>query len=336
MQISEELFQKILDQPNPVDLSRLTPYCSDFTLDSFSQYRKHFKNTRTANEYAYMFADFFNLLKKDILQISAEDVHYYFSSVRDKYSNHSLCTRIRALRAFARYLDAEASNDTDDFDMVVPDLQREEPAEISDTGRFTGLFPEFSFECEQPLVVGITMRDIDRVLSTLMDEQNVTLFAIISLVLRTGITTEEICGLKIQQLVTNGQADQCGIMILGIRNRFIKVPSDLFSLLLLLSEQTDNETGNLFLTGLKRCPFTQRNLLLEIKKACLRAEVRPFTLQQLRNFAILLMLRSHAPEELISDYVSTDSRWMSKYKEAAPSLNAAPCDYVALSLRYNS
>ena len=68
MQISEELFQNILDQPNPVDLSRLTPYCSDFTLDSFSQYRKHFKNTRTANEYAYMFADFFNLLKKDILQ----------------------------------------------------------------------------------------------------------------------------------------------------------------------------------------------------------------------------------------------------------------------------
>lgn len=64
MQISEELFQNILDQPNPVDLSRLTPYCSDFTLDSFSQYRKHFKNTRTANEYAYMFADFFNLLKK--------------------------------------------------------------------------------------------------------------------------------------------------------------------------------------------------------------------------------------------------------------------------------
>lgn len=56
------------------------------------------------------------------------------------------------------------------------------------------------------------MRDIDRVLSTLMDEQNVTLFAIISLVLRTGLTTEEICGLKIQQLVTNGQTDQCGIM----------------------------------------------------------------------------------------------------------------------------
>ena len=135
MQISEELFQNILDQPNPVDLSRLTPYCSDFTLDSFSQYRKHFKNTRTANE----------------------------------YSKHSLCTRIRALRAFARYLDAEVSDDTADFDMLVPDLQSEEPAEISDTGRFSGLFPEFSFECEQPLVVGITMRDIDRVLSTLMD-----------------------------------------------------------------------------------------------------------------------------------------------------------------------
>ncbi len=43
MQISEELFQNILEQPNPVDLSRLTPYCSDFTLDAFSQYRKHFK-----------------------------------------------------------------------------------------------------------------------------------------------------------------------------------------------------------------------------------------------------------------------------------------------------
>ena len=43
MQISEEIFQNILEQPDPVDLSRLTPYCSDFTLDAFSQYRKHFK-----------------------------------------------------------------------------------------------------------------------------------------------------------------------------------------------------------------------------------------------------------------------------------------------------
>ena len=58
MQISEKYSRIFLEQPDPVDLSRLTPYCSDFTLDAFSQYRKHFKNTRTANEYAYMFADF--------------------------------------------------------------------------------------------------------------------------------------------------------------------------------------------------------------------------------------------------------------------------------------
>ena len=68
MQISDELLQKIIDQPDPVDLSRLTPYCSEFTLDAFSQYRKHFKNARTANEYAYMFADFFKFLKKTSAQ----------------------------------------------------------------------------------------------------------------------------------------------------------------------------------------------------------------------------------------------------------------------------
>lgn len=43
MQISDELLQKILDQPTPVALSQLTPYCSEFTLNAFSQYRKHFK-----------------------------------------------------------------------------------------------------------------------------------------------------------------------------------------------------------------------------------------------------------------------------------------------------
>lgn len=336
MQISDELLQEIIDQPNPVDLSRLTPYCSDFTLDAFSQYRKRFKNARTANEYAYMFADFFNYLKKDFLQISAGDVHYYFSSSSNKYSKHSLCTRIRALRAFARYLDAEDSNNADDFDMVISNLQGEEEIETADAGRFSVLFPEFSFECDQPLVVGITMQDIDRVLATLMDEQNITLFAIISLVLRTGMTTEEICGLKIQQLVTTGKTDQHGIMIPGIRNRFIKIPSDLFSLLILLSEQTANEADALFLTNRNRCPFTQRNLLFEIKKACQRAGVHPFTLQQLRNFSILLMLRSHTPEELIENYVSIDSRWMTKYKQASRDLKAGPGDYVCLSLRYNN
>lgn len=336
MQISDELLQKILDQPTPVALSQLTPYCSEFTLNAFSQYRKHFKNARTANEYAYMFADFFNFLTKDFLQITAEDVHYYFSSVRDKYSTHSLCTRIRALRAFARYLDAENSNDADDFDMVTPNLQKEEQTEIADNGRFSALFPEYSFECDQPLIVGLTMKDIDRVLATLMDEQNVTLFAIISLVLCTGMTTEEICGLKIHQLIATSQADQYGIMLPGTRKRFIKVPPELFSLLLLLSEQTDNETETLFLTSRNRCPFTPRNLSFEIKKACQRAGVHPFTLQQLRNFSILLMLRSHAPEKVIADYVSIDSRWMTKYKQASKDFVAGPGDYVSFSLRYNN
>ena len=81
MQISDELLQKILDQPTPVALSQLTPYCSEFTLNAFSQYRKHFKNARTANEYAYMFADFFNLLKKDIQQIICRGcciIYFYF------------------------------------------------------------------------------------------------------------------------------------------------------------------------------------------------------------------------------------------------------------------
>lgn len=104
------------------------------------------------------------------------------------------------------------------FDMVTPDLQKEEQTEIADNGRFSALFPEYSFECDQPLIVGLTMKDIDRVLATLMDEQNVTLFAIISLVLCTGMTTEEICGLKIHQLIATSQADQYGIMLPGTRN----------------------------------------------------------------------------------------------------------------------
>ena len=128
-------------------------------------------------------------------------------------------------------------------------------------------------------------------------------------------------------------------MILGIRNRFIKVPSDLFSLLLLLSEQQTIETGNLFLTGLKRLPvYSAPTCYWKSKKACLRAEVRPFTLQQLRNFAILLMLRSHAPEELVSDYIFKQTPdGCPNTKEAAPEPKMLPpCDYVALSLRYNS
>lgn len=330
----EELFEKILDQPDPVALSRLTPYCSDFTLDAFSKYCKRFKHTRTANEYAYIFADFFNFLQKDFLQLSAEDVYHYFSSVKDRYSVSSLCTRISSLRAFARYLDKEEDPDNPDSDTET-NIPCEDFLPFPQTIRFSELFPEFSFEREQPIVVGVTMREIDQVLSRLLDEQNLTLFAIISLVLRTALTTEEICELTIHQLICTNEPDKCGIVIPGIRNRFVKVPADLFSLLLMLSEQSHNESGTLFLTGRNHCPFTQRNLLQEIKKACNRAGVRPFTLQQLRNFAILLMLRSKAPEQLVSDYVATDLRWITKYKEAAAELKAAPCDYVSLSFHYH-
>ena len=334
MQKADELFQKILDQPEPILLSKLTPYCSEFTKDSFSQYCKHFKNIRTKNEYTYIFADFFNYLKKDLLQVSPEDVKRYFSSINSKYSIRSLRTRISTMRAFARFLDNEYLDSEEEYDLKTS-IQTSNYSGISTGSTFANLFPEFSFEKEPPLVVGITLQDIDRVLSTLMDEQNLTLFAIITLILRTGMTTDEVCNLTIHQLISKS-GNECGIMISGVRNRFIKVPTDVFALLLLLSEQTANETGYLFLTDRKHHPYSQRNLLYEIKNACNRADVRPFTLQQLRNFAILLMLKNNAPDLLVADYVSTDSRWIPKYKEAAHALKIAPCDYVCLSLRHNS
>lgn len=334
MQKADELFQKILDQPEPILLSKLTPYCSEFTINSFSQYCKHFRNIRTANEYTYIFADFFNYLKKDLLQVSSEDVKRYFSSIGPKYSTRSLRTRISAMRAFARFLDNEYLSSENEYDPE-SSMQTTDYSIVSDGPEFTQLFPEFSFEKEPPLVVGITLQDIDLVLSTLMDEQNLTLFAIIALVLRTGMTTDEICNLTIHQLISKSK-NECGIMILGVRNRFIKVPTDVFALLLLLSEQTANEAGYLFLTDRKHHPYSQRNLLYEIKSACSRAAIRPFTLQQLRNFAILLMLKNNAPDQLVENYVSTDSRWTPKYKEAAQALKIAPCDYVCLPLCQNN
>ena len=64
MQISDELLQKILDQPTPVALSQLTPYCSEFTLNAFSQYRKHFKNARQQMNMPICLLSFFQLTEK--------------------------------------------------------------------------------------------------------------------------------------------------------------------------------------------------------------------------------------------------------------------------------
>ena len=82
-------------------------------------------------------------------------------------------------------------------------------------------------------------------------------------------------------------------------------------------------------------PLTKRVLQIRMQRIVTEAsegENWKFTLQDIRNLAVVMMLRGGAEKEEVADYIGVESRWMQRYERAVAAFDLAPCDYINIKI----
>lgn len=273
------------------------------------------KNEKTVSLYLHTCEALCSASGKDFLELTRQDVLSYFQSpaVRSKKRN-SRAAWMRILRAVARFTDERLGTDNLGA-FSVPVEGQTIHIEASDLPK-----PE----------------EIDKVLSQLKEEGDEELFLIIALVLETGLWTGEICTLTLGNFVldTKGQA-MIRIAPEVEEGFFRNIPLTHDTAALIASHGLSLSAGqkkstDRFFTNAYGNPISERVLQKRLRDACLRAEVEPFSLTELRNLAVASMMQGGATADLLSYQLGITDTWFFRLNHAVEDLPKQAASYSHL------
>jgi len=297
------------------ELRILSPCISEKTADLFVRYSSRLKYPHTKTSYTCILAGFCNECGCDFLSVTYNLVISYFSKKEKEYEISTLKWQASMLRSFSQFVDKALAS-----------AEPEEDADYSRT-HYQNLFSKFPFE---KISLGAanapSLQDVDQVLSCLKDNHNFSAFAALSLVLRCGLTCSEVCSLSKGNFIMDKKGN-AGIVFRGAQDRYIKLPADMITLLSALVDPTGDSDSPMFRSQKWGRPMSHRSLERYLKETCEEAGVPGFSLQQLRNLAIGIMLEGGASQNEVADYVGTGVEWIPRYDSCIPDLEHAAVDF---------
>lgn len=297
-------------------LTTFSSHVSDGTKRSFERFAAGLK-PQTRQSYMYAIAGLCEKCGVDFLDLTAKSVEDYFSVLeREGYADSTMKWQTALFRSFGKWLDREADPEQED----------------GSPGYYESLFHDFPFSAtETPPETPGGLARVDRVLGQLKEDHQNGMFAAVVLAARCGFTTTELCSLTYEGLLKDDNGN-VGTVFHETEDRFVKIPEDCVSVL--SAFRTPGDTGTILKTRNKNMPFTPRYLQINLKKACRKAGVEPFTFQNLRNLAIGTMLEGGAPVIELSKYIGTGQEWIPRYYGCIPEFAHAPVDYSHVRIRY--
>ena len=173
-----------------------------------------------------------------------------------------------------------------------------------------------------------------------------TFVCILSLVVKCGLTTSEICRITNDSIMT----EKRGILCIKIReskkvSRIIKLPSDVSKIMKKYLKKHDNITVCVDSTP-KYIFFNKRGTNLKPRDAerILKSYVdqgiydkvikKEFTLQSLRHAAIKYMLMGKLSEDEVAAYCGITSKWLPRYERVVSEGNyITSADYSVISIK---
>ena len=173
-----------------------------------------------------------------------------------------------------------------------------------------------------------------------------TFVCILSLVVKCGLTTSEICRITNDSIMT----EKKGILCIKIReskkvSRIIKLPSDVSKIMKKYLKKHDNITLCVDSTP-KYIFFNKRGTNLKPRDAerILKSYVdqgiydkvikKEFTLQSLRHAAIKYMLMGKLSEDEVAAYCGITSKWLPRYERVVSEGNyITSADYSVISIK---
>lgn len=289
---------------------RFSNYFSDEFKNIFEEQISEFKSEKTKSVYSSKVSELCDYSKKDFLDINNSDVISFFDAVKMR-SNNSKCLWLRIFRSVAKNVDA-----------------------IKDTSLTENFFiPEV---IEQDIYVDPnkmpSLKSLDVLMAFLKDSEDEQLFLILSLLLETGLSINELISLK----VGNVAIDTNGSVFLvfepkveeGIK-RYIPLSKN--TALLLQKEGSKGEitskSSAIFLNRKYRTPLQLRTVEKNLKKACLDAGIESITLRNLKDIARAAMLKGGASVDSLSHQTGMTKTWFFRLDRLVKELDTAASSY---------
>ena len=293
-----------------------SPYLSAKFITILKRYySEKIQETRTAQQYTYVFNALCDFAQCDFLDITQETVKAYFN--RKSSVMKSTDYNLTVMRAVARYMDENA----DTLEIRSEYLNLFSVVDVT--------FPDMQFRPEDLP----ELSSIDRVLAYFKSEGDMTGFLSCAIVLRSTLTTNELTALKRDMLLQDANGN------FGIRlkltdhaYRFVKLPADIVELIERYSMQrTDNQPY--FFLNKKGKAASARALQNRLHEACIACGVKPFTYNDLRIISQALMIKDGAPLDKIAEHINVKTMsWFFRYDRVVESLSDSPVDYTHLKV----
>lgn len=274
------------------------------------QFANTLKTEKAKGDYFALVKDLCQFTGKDMLEIGPDDARAYADVLAKKRAEGKLAqstvnVRMARLHSVYRFL-AEDYLETGMMDnpfslVVVPQISEQIPED----------------KIPKP-------EELDRILA--YAKSNPQLHVAVSMVIRCGFTVGELCSIRRDALIEDARGNH------GVRftyrniERWVKLPDDVTSLIdgfvckeAIMSEYLfSNKKGN---------QLRIRDLERLYKKYVLDNMDQQYTLQDLRNAAVVYMLKGGASSGMVADYINIDYGWMHRYNTAVSKLELAAVDF---------
>lgn len=161
-------------------------------------------------------------------------------------------------------------------------------------------------------------KEIDNLLSEALDANDNKAFLIFSLVIKMGLTNQEICNLNKEYICRNQTGHLCiNMPPKNHISRFLIIPDDLGTILDTYIVAENIQSGALF-TNIRKNRIKMRDterLLASYTDKLVKAKKlrKHYTMQTLRHAAISYMLMGGASKDEVASYTGVTGKWMNRY-----------------------
>ena len=297
-------------------------FMAEVTLQIFNDFKETLKNDRSKTEYFYILNSFCAFCGKDYLNASYEDFKNYFDSLNTSaslgdISFKTICTRYAVMINFSSYIVAHAATyNISNFMNYMVKVQK----------------PGVSINIKSKSMPDL--KQLNEIYTAAKEDP--MMYAIIALVNKCALTTEQICKLKLANFIIDSEMN-CGILFpyQYSADKYIKLPDDIRDIINQYVNTYRNTSTDYLFCNAKGGPLTHRVLQNKMKTIVKKAsgeEEWTFTLQDIRNLSVVLMLKGGAEAKDVSEYIGVNSKWMQKYDRAVEAFSYGPCDYINIKI----
>jgi len=276
-----------------------------------------FKSEKAKSTYLNLASAITRHCRKDFLELTREDVTEYFSK-KNALSDSTKASNLSRYRSMAAKADEKFGTKLSScFAMETPPPMKE----LSLKG-----LPSYY--------------DIDNVLTSLKEKGDMQTFLLITLALETALSTSELAGLKLRHIYTD-KTDKPYIRfepaVKGAMPRFVPISKNASNLIgdLLLSRNKVRAfpEDSIFVNkygGLLSARLMERNL----RDACIDANVKPFTLSDLKTLSSAKQLKEGIPADVLAQRLGTTGFWFFRLNRIVTELDGEPMKYNHLEVKW--